>query len=505
MKKSLNFSNKKMAKHTIITIVIFAIIIALYIELNILIDKFNISDIDLTESKLYSITDNTKERISSINKKVKIQIINFNEYLYASNISNSVNVIKKYTDINSNITVEETNSNDYGIPCITVSCDNNIEIISLDDLYTYEYSTDTYTEEDFDVTEELITNAILNVTLEEKNKVYMYITHSSYKENITACFSVLNNKIKEELNDIYYLDLSEAENIPGDCSCLIIPAIKEDITEQEKEKIINYINKGGNILLMQEAYGILNVDVPNFKEILNLYGFSISDGVILENSSDNMISGIPEYIVPEINYNSTIGKNLDKNSKISLIDAGKIEFKDEETLKQLNVSYEIISQVSNTAYYRSDLSNKEYMKSDSDEEASNAIVSALIKKQIDENNYSELIVFSNSVFATNAIEVQDSNGNSSVINLIYIPDILNKEKISRSSAININNNQEILENSIKYLSNNTDSLILRKKYYNNIPTLNLLKSSTIVELLFGLPMIIIFIGYIVWRMRRNKR
>ena len=211
----------------------------------------------------------------------------------------------------------------------------------------------------------------------------------------------------------------------------------------------------------------------------------------MEGNTDNMLNGIPEFIIANINTDSTIGKNLNDNSKILLIDCGKIDFKDEETLKSLNVSYEIIAQASDSAFLRKDLDNIEYSRVDSDEDASNAVLSALVTKTVDDNKTSKLIVFSNSIFATDSTAVP-------------IKDILTGQS-QKGMAIYFNNNDEVLENSIKYLSDNTDSLILRKKYYDDIPTIKIIQNGTIVQILYGVPMLIILIGYIVWRIRKNKR
>ena len=45
------------------------------------------------------------------------------------------------------------------------------------------------------------------------------------------------------------------------------------------------------------------------------------------------------------------------NVTMCLMDPGKIEFKDSETLNQLGVSYETIAKASQTAFLRADLNN----------------------------------------------------------------------------------------------------------------------------------------------------
>lgn len=491
MKNILKKVNKKWVKQTFFTILLLAIVIALYFEINVLVEKLDIADIDMTDSKLFSLTDESKEKIKGINEKLEIQLVNFDEYLYLSNVSNSVDVIKEYSKANNNITVEQISDSDETSPSIVLKYKDKTKNLSIDDLYTYEFSTETYNNESLDITEECITNAITEITTEKTKKIYLYVSHSTYKDYPEAYFSTLISKLEGELNEFDYADLLSTENIPNDCDCLVIPTLSEDISEKERDILINYINNGGNILILQESYAIINTDLPNFQSVIDLYGINFSDGIVMEGNVDNMLNSIPEFIIAEINKNSTIGKNLNQNSKILLVDSGKIDFKDEETLKSLNVSYEVIAQASDSAFLRKDLSNTDYSRLESDEDASNAILSALVTKRVDNDKNSKLIVFSNSIFATDSTAIP-------------IKDILTGQN-KKVKAIYCNNNEEILENSIKYLSDNTDSLILRKKYYDNIPTIKIIQNGTIVQILYGVPMLIILIGYIVWRIRKNKR
>ncbi|MBO5349713.1 MAG: Gldg family protein [Clostridia bacterium] len=497
MKDILENMNKKTIKQMLITIMLFVVTIVAYFAINILVEKLNIRDIDMTESKVYSLTNESKEKIKNINEKIEIQIINFDQYLYASNILNSVNVIKEYSKINNNITIEQITDSEDTSASIVLKCNGNTKTLSIDDLYTYEFSSETYTNESLDITEETMTNAIIEITTENNKYIYLYTTHSPYADYPESYFSTLIGKLDEKLNEINYLDLTTTQNIPEDCDCLIIPTLKEDISETERDAIINYINNGGNILLLQESYlllqetyGVSELKLPNFQSVIDLYGFSFSEGIVMEQSSENMLNNIPEFISVEINSDSTIGKYLDENAKMLLIDSAKINFKDNDTLKSLNVSYEVIAQASDSAFLRKDLTITDYSKLDSDESAPNAILSALITKKVGDDKTSELIVFSNSIFAT------DSS--------VPVKDILT-EQSSVGTAIYFNKNEEVLEKSIKYLTDNKDLLILRKKYYDNIPTIKLIQNGTTVQILFGLPILIILAGFIVWRIRKNKK
>ena len=76
MKKFLEIiKNKWLIKGTT-TLLLVLIVIACYIGLNMLVEKVNVENLDFTEKKLYSLSDETKTKIIYLNKYLKIKLIN---------------------------------------------------------------------------------------------------------------------------------------------------------------------------------------------------------------------------------------------------------------------------------------------------------------------------------------------------------------------------------------------------------------------------------------------
>ena len=76
MKKFLEIiKNKWLIKGTT-TLLLIAIVIGCYILLNWGVEKINLEDLDCTEKKLYSLSDETKDKVSKIDKEITIQLIN---------------------------------------------------------------------------------------------------------------------------------------------------------------------------------------------------------------------------------------------------------------------------------------------------------------------------------------------------------------------------------------------------------------------------------------------
>ena len=216
-----------------------------------------------------------------------------------------------------------------------------------------------------------------------------------------------------------------------------------------------------------------------------MYGFSVSNGVVMEQDDDKMIHNMPGFVITDVDTNTSITKKLNMNVTMCLIDPGKIEFKDSETLNQLGVTYETIAKASQTAFLRTDLNNTELSKGENDQDASEAILGALVTKKVNDEKTSKLIVYSNAIFSTN-MSIAMSN--------------------STMSAVSFYNNEDMIVNSVNYLAEKENSITIRKKYGDTVKfTVTEKESKNIIKIIYGVPFLIILVGYIVWRIRRNKK
>ena len=71
-------SKAKILRNLLVTILLMLVIVALCVGLNILIDKLNIPDVDLTQEKLYSLSQESKDKIKSV-KDTKIILYNMDD------------------------------------------------------------------------------------------------------------------------------------------------------------------------------------------------------------------------------------------------------------------------------------------------------------------------------------------------------------------------------------------------------------------------------------------
>lgn len=479
--KFIQVIKNKWLKSAILTLLLIAIIICAYLAINYAVEKANFADIDMTKEKIYSISQETKDKLRNLENDVTISIYNMYDYYK--------DFAYQYARLNDHITVEEVENltsktdwkTDYGVSdtssFIVISTANREKILYEYDLYTYDYTT----YEEIDITEEAITNGILDVVTDVKPKIYFLTGHNLYS---TSYLQYLQNAIIEEANEVDDLDLMTTGEVPEDCNVLVITALKEDIKELEKDSLIKYIQKGGKILLLLDA-NLNNVKLTNFQKVLDEYGVSVSNGIILEGDTSKMVSGAPNFVIATMNSSSSITKNINMDMNVCLINAGKLTIDSSEELEKKNVTSEILATVSDKAFYRTDLQSSSQSKIDSDEDAGGSIVAAMLTKEIDENTSSKLIVFANTAFATNK-QIQVSSQ-------YYM------------YAMDFYNNKDILLNSISYLTEREENITIRK----NLEAVNYdvteFQNRIVLGIIFAVPVFIIIIGIVVWVMRRKKK
>lgn len=482
MKKFLEIiKNKWLIKGTT-TIALVAIVIASYILLNWGVEKINLEDLDCTEKKLYSLSDETKDKISNLDTEVTIQLINMSSYDYV------VEYAKRYTRSSDKIKIEEVGDLSSRVDLMTkyslestdslvvVKTEDREQTLTINDLHTYDYST----YEQIDITEEAITNAIIAVTIEEKPKIYI-LSGKAYYATEQALYSIIE-ELKDEANEVEYLDILSKGTVPEDCDCLVITTLEKDLAEIERDKIIEYIQKGGKIM-MPTSQNVLDIDTPNLDAVLAEYGISIDFGAIFEQDTDKMLQGAPEFVIADVN--ASFMSKINMNIKICVVDAGKIQFVDETKLEELGVQYEAIASTGEKSFVRTNFDLNSYTRTEQDSEEGSSIIGALVTKTISEDVKSELIIYSNEIFASN-MQVPVSSQYT-----MY--------------ALDLHNNKDVILNSISHLTERTDTITIRKTSEIEKYTVTEQEDAMIKTIIFVLPVLIIGFGIVVWQVRRRKK
>lgn len=468
------------------TILLIAIILACFIGITILMQKLDLTPIDLTDEKLFTLTEESKEQVRNIDREINIYFVGY------SDEDSTLDLARQYKKVNDKITVEAVTSTDrpdlvekYGIESssqgIIVESGDKYKVLSSSELYTYDYTT----YETISVAEEKLTSAIKSVSTDKLPKVYFLSGYSSFSLN--SGMQYLNMYLQNEVNEVETLDIISKGKVPDDCNTLVIASPEKDFDDIATNAITDYINKGGNILWLNAAV-VQNKDLSNVNKVLALYGIQPFEvGIIRETESSKMVSDSPDLIMPEIQYSDVTTKLYDSEGVI-FINATKINTVDEEKLEELNITKTDLIKTSENAYFRTNF-NYSSDKAQDGEEKGEFLVGAQFVKTISETNEetekitSTLIIYGENYFVSDYQLTQST----------YTPMIIYRQ------------NKDLVLNSIAYLSDREEDITVRKSTGAVTYTATEQENRIILVIITAVPLVIIFIGIVVWIRRKRKK
>lgn len=284
-----------------------AVALAAAVMVNLLVAELpsTITSIDATSTKLYSITDDTKDYLKELTEDVAIYVLSSEED--ADEIVNQT--LQRYEDLSEHITVEyknpTTNPTFYKTYTDTTPTMNSLIVVGAErskvidyyDIYEYSYDYTTYSTvlEGYDA-EGQITSAIQYVTMDssELPKIYEITGHGE----VALSGSFLEALVKANITT-EELTLLKEDEVLEDAAMIIINAPTSDFSSDDVQKVIDYIERGGNVMITCnfEYQGL-----ANFESILAEYGMSRVTGLVMENDRNYIYGGTPYYLLPDVSY-----------------------------------------------------------------------------------------------------------------------------------------------------------------------------------------------------------
>ena len=343
--------------------------------------QLELTPLDFSAEKLYTLTDESKEKVKDINKHVDVYFVGYSED------DSTLDLAKQYHKANEKINVEAVSvdsrpdlAEKYGIQSgdvsIIVECGEKFKVLSTNDLVSYDINT----YESYSVAEEKLTASIMQISTDDVPKVYFLTGYSDF--TLSYAMQYLNMYLQNEINEIASLDILSEGKVPDDCDTLVITTPSSDFDELTTNAIIDYINSGRNILWLNSVVS-QEQNFPNVNKILAMYGVNPFEvGGIRETDSSKMVYDSPDLIMPEVGYH-TITEDIING--LIFLNATKINLVDDTALEELNVTETDILTTSEDSYFRTNFSNSNANKSDEDE-AGPFLVGAELEKTITEAN-----------------------------------------------------------------------------------------------------------------------
>lgn len=291
------------------TVVVIAIVVVVNMILGQLPEKYR--NIDVSSTKIYEITDTSKELLKDLDQKVTFTVLAVKE-----NTDDRIQTfLSKYAALSKNITVNwvdpvlhpsalaeyDTQENTIVVKSdetgktTTISFDSMIVV----DTSSY-YYTGSVSESEFDG-EGQLTSAVNYVSNDVNQKIYRTTGHgeATLSSSVTELMDKNNYQVEE-------LNLVMASAIPEDCDLLMMYGPSKDLTDEEKTVLQEYLSGGGKVMLL--LGGTNTTDMPNLAAIMKDYGMETAEGYMADQ--ERAYQGNAYYIFPQLSISGDMAKGI---------------------------------------------------------------------------------------------------------------------------------------------------------------------------------------------------
>lgn len=287
----------------------------LFANICVLVTPAKLAKIDITPERTYTLSEETKEFLDSLDKDVTLYIIDLEESeyrvklfldrmaAYSSHLSVREIDSKKDTEFCEKYGLEEFDSNSL-TNSIIVESDARYSMIYLSSLFTYtneKFGFERISASEFPYYYSVYSssteyaeyvNALLSETdmyFEGQTVIPQYIEYVA-ADYIPSVYVLgghgagISNSLFYELS-VYYglkyktLELTEGAEVPMDVSSLIIARPETDLSESEANAIKKYLSQGGQITVLTEEN---NLSMKNLMSVLAAYGMTANSAILTE-------------------------------------------------------------------------------------------------------------------------------------------------------------------------------------------------------------------------------
>lgn len=302
-------------------------LVVLFANVSLFAVPDRIAQVDVTKYGTYQISNVTKDYLASMDNDITVYLLNPNgsdEKLYS--------YINRYCELDDNIRLVEVDidkdsefCDKYNLDVTQVSAYS--AIVESDKRYTYidsnsyfcysneklgfsdmsleEYNylcaqymqyysmiagNASYEDQAQTIAETLMSLQYDSVPSIKAESVFNSAIEYVCAEYIPAVYFLTGNgeelggTLSELFPDSKRLDLSSVTEMPKDISMLIINVPESDYSAEEVAKLIEYVDRGGRVLVLTNSE---NLNMENLCRFLEYYGMSAEDGIVCEGDGED--------------------------------------------------------------------------------------------------------------------------------------------------------------------------------------------------------------------------
>ncbi len=318
VKKNLPFGDKKSGKAGSYTVLMTVLLLAALIVLNLIVNALpsKFTKLDSSISKMYTLSETTEKYISELQEDITLWFI----CPGGQEEPELHTFLKRYAELSPHISVKtadpiadpdfiskytETQPSEFSV---IVESARRSKVIDYNSMYYYyndsvgKMSAADYqmynsyygiTAEPYFDGDSQLTCAVEYVTAETLPTLYTLSGHGEAEMSETLAYYV-------ELTGFDTAELNIAlggDEIPENCSCILIYAPELDLTADELAKLRAYAAAGGNIFMIS---GSTTSSLTNFAALCADFGLEGTYSTVYEGSAGSYYPNTPHYIYPTV-------------------------------------------------------------------------------------------------------------------------------------------------------------------------------------------------------------
>jgi len=285
--------------------------LAVVVGVNLVVDRVP-AKLDMTQERLYSLSDQTKKllggltvdvtitslgrpgRADKLVKEVLDRMAATSRHIRLQSVDPETNPgwAKPYT---------KTGTLRDGSLVVAVS-EKKFRTIDAYDLYNYQMNQQTYQQEVTSLAaEQRLASALQFVTAAKVLTVYVakgYDTQDLAAYGLVAAVEGQNYAVKD-------LDLLAAGGVPADADVVLLANPGRDLTAADTEHLRSWLARGGRLMLLLDLQK-LPERAPQLEELLGNYGLGVDRLLVVEGDANRYAFGRPIYLLPKYSYHDIV-------------------------------------------------------------------------------------------------------------------------------------------------------------------------------------------------------
>ena len=372
--------------------------VAVMVLVNLVVDQFQL-EVDLTQNRLFSLSDQTFQVLDNLDSDVTVYQIG------TTGRENPLidSVLERYAKRSSHIKLatldpernpglatkyeEEGQVRPGGL---VVDAGDRFRMISQFDIFNVNMQTRQATSLSL---EQELTAALLYVTTGDLPKVYLLEGHG---EQSMFQLGISGLSVRDLLeNDNYAvdtLDLVSRETVPDDADVLLVVAPAQDLTAAESGRLESWMRDGGRVVFALQ--GARRSELPNLAELLAGFGVRVVNGIIVEEAGRHTPDS-QVFLVPEMTSHEIVAPMRSDRLFTVMPAAGPIE---ELETKRRTLTVESFLNTSAGSFLRTDFDIQSVEQQEGEPNGPFAVGVAITDNDLDGYVKSRVVVYSSAMF-----------------------------------------------------------------------------------------------------------